>query len=298
MKKKQYIYGISAILMWSTLATVVKLVMTEIPNLEALSISSLIAFFFLVITNTINGKIKEFRKYSINEIAIMVFLGFIGLFMYSALYYQGIAMLSSQEACVLNYLWPIMIVLFSSIILKEKLTLAKLLAMICSFIGTIILVSGGSNNTSENKAPGVICCILAAALYGLFSVLNKKADYNQNIAMTVIWLTTAIFSGVLGIITEKWVYIYAKEWIGIIWLGIFVDAVAYLLWAIALRTSKNTAEVANLAYLTPFMSVVISALVLDEKLNVRTILALVFIVGGILIQNIYELKRQSIDNNV
>ena len=70
------------------------------------------------------------------------------------------------------------------------------------------------------------------------------------------------------------------------------------MWAIALRTSKNTAEVANLAYLTPFMSVVISALVLDEKLNVRTILALVFIVGGILIQNIYELKRQSIDNNV
>ena len=68
MKKKQYIYGISAILMWSTLATVVKLVMTEIPNLEALSISSLIAFFFLVITNTINGKIKEFRKYSIKEI--------------------------------------------------------------------------------------------------------------------------------------------------------------------------------------------------------------------------------------
>ena len=53
----------------------------------------------------------------------MAGLGFIGLFMYSALYYFGIEQLSSQEACILNYLWPIMIVLFACVILKEKLVL-------------------------------------------------------------------------------------------------------------------------------------------------------------------------------
>ena len=38
---------------------------------------------------------------------IMAGLGFVGLFLYSALYYYGLMQLSSQEACIVNYLWPI-----------------------------------------------------------------------------------------------------------------------------------------------------------------------------------------------
>lgn len=288
--KKNYIYAVVAVLIWSTMAAMVKKMLYDIPNLETLSISSFFAFLFLLIVNLKNGVVKEMKKYSVKDYGIMSGLGFIGLFLYSALYYYGLAKLTSQEACILNYLWPIMLVIFSCIILKEKLTFAKGIAMLCSFVGIIILSLGNGSFSTGNTTFGIISCIIASACYGLFSVLNKKADYNQNISMMVIWIVVAVCSMVSGLMAETWVAIKGIQWLGIMWLGIVIDAVAYLLWALALKGVDNTAKIANLAYLTPFLSLVVSAIFLKEKIQLRAFIALLFIIGGILLQNIYEYR--------
>ena len=132
----------------------------------------------------------------------------------------------------------------------------------------------------------MICCIIAAACYGLFSVLNKKYNYNQNIAMMIIWVTTLVCSFGLGMFTEQWQPIIGMQWIGLMWLGVVTDAIAYLLWAIALNDASNSAIIANLAYLVPFISIVFSAIFLKEKITLNAIVALVLIVGGILFQSI------------
>lgn len=120
--RQSYAFGIATVLIWSTMAAMVKALISNVPSLEALSVSSIFAFLFLLLVNIVTGKIKELRQYSAKRILTMAGLGFLGLFLYSALYYQGISILSSQEACILNYLWPIMLVVFSAIILKEKIT--------------------------------------------------------------------------------------------------------------------------------------------------------------------------------
>lgn len=284
--KKNYIYAILTVIIWGTTAPIAKTILTNIPNLQTLAISSLFAFIFFVVLNTINGSMKQLRQYSIKDYLIMIGLGFLGLFLYSSLYYFGISELTSQEACIINYLWPIMLVLFSSIILKEKMTVKKIIALMMSFIGIIILVIGNQTISSENALLGVICCIIAAACYGLFSVLNKKYNYNQNIAMMIIWVTTLVCSFGLGMFTEQWQPIIGMQWIGLMWLGVVTDAIAYLLWAIALNDASNSAIIANLAYLVPFISIVFSAIFLKEKITLNAIVALVLIVGGILFQSI------------
>lgn len=289
--KKNYIYAIVTVLIWSTMATTVKMMLADIPNLEALSISSYLAFIFLLLMNIKTGIIKEMKNYSGKEYGIMSGLGFLGLFLYSALYYYGLGELSSQEACILNYLWPMMLVVFSCIILKEKMTLMKCVAMVCSFVGIIILSTGTRDVSFGNTTMGIVSCILAAACYGLFSVLNKKADLNQNISMMIIWLVVGICAMVLGLATEEWVMLSGKEWLSLLWLGVVVDAVAYLLWALALKGSENTAKIANLAYLTPFLSLIVSAVVLGEKITIRAGLALVFIIGGILMQSLMDGRK-------
>ena len=185
-----------------------------------------------------------------------------------------------------------MLVVFSCLILKEKMTVMKGIAMFCSFVGIIILSIGDGNFASGDMALGIMSCILAAACYGLFSVLNKKADYNQNIAMMVSWLVVAVCAMISGLVTEKWVPISGVQWLGILWLGVIIDAVAYLLWALALKESANTAKIANLAYLTPFLSLLVSSVFLKEKIEARAFIALVFIIGGILLQNVYEYRRK------
>jgi len=66
-----------------------------------------------------------------------------------------------------------------------------------------------------------------------------------------------------------------------------VNALAYLFWALALKNSVNTAATANLAYLTPLLSLFVSAMLLHERITIRAVFALAFILGGILIQNLH-----------
>lgn len=292
--KKSYIYAGVTVLIWSTLATVVKLVLRDIPNLQALTISSAFAFVFLLILNIINGSIKEMTSYKVRDYLTIAGLGFLGLFMYSALYYYGIAELGSQEACILNYLWPVMIVIFACIILKEKFTAKKIVAMLMSFAGIVVLTLGSGESASGNRLLGIIACVTAAICYGLFSVLNKKHSLNQNVTMMWISFTTAVCSFVLSLFFEKWQPIIGVQWLGIAWLGIVVNAVAYLLWAIALKDASDSAKIANLAYLVPFISIIISWFVLKEQITINAVFALVLIIGGILLQSVSLKKKNRI----
>lgn len=291
--KKNYTYALITIFIWSTTAAVVKKILFDIPNLEALSVSSYFAFAFLMIVNLKNGNITKMRRYSAKDYGIMCGLGFTGLFLYSALYYYGLSQLSSQEACILNYLWPMMLVIFSCIILKEKMTLLKAAAMICSFIGIIILSAGNSESSNGNIVVGMISCIVAAACYGIFSVLNKKMNYDQSISMMINWLVVAVCAMISGMMTESWAMISGMKWLGILWLGIVIDATAYLLWALALKDAENTAKIANLAYIIPFLSLIFSAALLKEVIEIRIFAALVFIIGGVLVQSLCENTIQS-----
>ena len=245
----------------------------------------------LLIINIINGAIKEMKRYRLKDYLKMSGLGFLGLFMYSALYYYGIAVLSSQEACILNYLWPMMIVIFACLLLRERLTVKKAIAMVMSFAGIVVLTLGSGGGSSGNRLFGIIACVAAAVCYGLFSVLNKKHSLNQSVTMMWIWLTVAVCSAVSGLIIEAWQPITGWQWAGVAWLGIVVNAVAYLLWALALKGARDSAKIANLAYLVPFLSIVLSALILKEQIACTAAIALVLIIGSILLQSIQIKKR-------
>lgn len=292
--KKQHLYGVIAILIWATAAPTAKALLSGLPNYEAITIPCLFAAAFMLTANTLNGKIRLLRRCTAKELAIMAGLGVLGPFLNAAFYYEGLTRLSSQEACVMNYLWPIMLVLFSVLLLGERMTGAKAAAMLCSFAGVAVMSSGGAAQSGGGRPMGIVCCILGAVCYGLFSVLNKKADLDQTVTMMVLWPTTAACALLAGALTETWVPIRGMQWLGLAWLGIASNAVAYLLWAWALSGERETAFIANLAYLTPFLSVVISAIFLKEGLQLRALAALVLIVGGILLQNLHRPKRAHI----
>ena len=97
---------------------------------------------------------------------------------------------------------------------------------------------------------------------------------------------TALCSLPVTLIMEEWTELSWTQWGGLLWLGIFIDAVGYLWWAMALQRAKNSAVVANLAYFVPFLSLLVSALTLGEELSNAALLALVLIMGGILLQNV------------
>ena len=291
--KKNYLYAIITVFLWSSMSPLVKILLGGVPNLQIISVCSYFSVLFLLLLNIKTGSIKEMKKLRAKDYLIICSLGFLGIFLYTVLYYYGLSQLTAHEACILNYLWPIMLVIFSCIILKEKMTVMKGVAMLCSFLGIVFLSTGDSVTSGGNRVVGIICCVSAAACYGLFSVLNKKADYNQNVFMMLVWAVAAIGSTVTGLIFEDWVAIEGVSWIGFIWLGVFVKALGYLLWALALKGTAESSKIANLAFLTPFIALLISAVFLKEHVSIGALFALVFIIGGILLQNFVDRRRQT-----
>jgi len=282
--KKNYLMAVITVLLWSSMAVIVKKIVGEIPNFETLFISGFFAFAFLLAVMVISGKIPVLLQYKRRELFTMGALGFLGLFLYSALYYYGISVLSSQVACILNYLWPMMIVMFSCLILKEPFTLRKIAAIVLSFAGVVVIAVSSASSEAAGPFSGIAACVLAAAFYGLFSVLNKKYSYDQTIMMMISWLVVALGGLIAGLLTEQWVSIRLSDWITLGCLGMLVDALAYLLWAKALNDSPDSAKIANLAYLVPVLSVILSSVVLGEKMGTAVTLAFVLIIAGIAIQ--------------
>lgn len=273
-------YAAVTVILWGTMPALTKDLLNALPNFETLALSSLFAFLFLLAVN-LRGDLKIL---SAEKILTAAWLGFLGLFLYSAFFYYGLDRLTSQEACILNYLWPLMIVLFSCPILGEPLTQRKLLAVGMSFVGIVLVMFGGINDgLSQEKFFGALSCIVAAACYGLFSVLNKRQRLEQKFAMMIIWATTAICAGLSGYFWEVWTLPTFGQLIGLIWLGVMINAVAYLTWALALEKTSNTARTANLAYLVPILAIFISTLIFGEELSPAVIPALILIIGGILI---------------
>lgn len=281
--KKTYILAFSAIFFWSTMATISKLLLGNFGSSFVLCLSSLFAFLFLLIKNISTGNIKKLKEYSFKDCFIMVLIGLPGILVYNLLYYLGAAVMPASQAFIINYLWPIMSVIFACILLKEKMTFRKAVAIVMSFMGVIVVAGTGEGGFSGAAALGAVCILFAAMSYGLFTALNQKFRYDKNVSMMLVYGVTTVIMAVICLFTSGFSAVSFTEILGFVWNGALVMGLANTAWAIALE-SGETAKISNLAYITPFVSLVWIALVLKENISPTAFLGLVIIILGIFIQ--------------
>ena len=79
------------------------------------------------------------------------------------------------------------------------------------------------------------------------------------------------------------VHISGIQIAGILWMGTVVSAAGYLIWCLAVNRG-NTAKISNLAYITPFLSMVLSCIILKEPFSISALLGLILIILGIAVQ--------------
>lgn len=282
--KKEYIYAIISVLLWSTTATVTKLLLGNLDSMQILLLGSLFAVIFLFIINYIKGNLKEIKNYKLKDYFKIFIIGILGTFLYNLFLYLGINTMQASQAFIINYLWPIMTVIFACIILKEKITIRKIIAIIISFIGVIIVSSNGNLlNIEKSSIIGTIYCIFGAISYGLFSVLNKKQNYNKYTSMMLFYLSSFCISLIYCLCAKKTFIPETNQFLGLLWIGVFTKAIAFTTWALALEKG-DTARISNIAYITPFISLVWTSVILREKLSIYSVLGLVIIILGIFIQ--------------
>lgn len=281
--KKTYIFALTAIFFWSTVAVTTKLLLGTHDNFQVLWVSSFFAGIFLFIVNILTGNIKTLKNYKLKDYLISALIGLPGSFLYYLFYYAGADRMLASQAFIVNYLWPIMSVLFACIILKEKMTFRKGIAIFTSFLGVGIVMSGELTQFDSQLLSGAGFCVLGAISYGVFTSLNQKIYYDKRISMMLNYFVTFILTTIINVLKGNIFMPSGAEMIGFAWNGVFTIAIANTAWITALE-SGNTAKISNLAYLTPFISLIWTSLILKEKLHINFLVGLVVIVLGIFIQ--------------
>src|SRR5436305_6189041 len=135
--------GLSAILMWSLLAALT-VATGKIPAFQLAAMT--FAIGALVGALTWIGRPEGVRALRQSPLAWIVGVG--GLFGYHALYFLALRFVTPAEAGVLNYLWPLLIVLFSSFLPGERLALHHVLGAVLGFAGTIVLFLGNGDGVA------------------------------------------------------------------------------------------------------------------------------------------------------
>lgn len=281
--KKAFLYASVSILFWSTLATVSKLLLGTLNSFGVLMFSSFFACLALFFANLITGKLKILKTYKFKDFLLIISTSSLGTFFYYAFLYAGTSKMAASQAFIINYLWPIMSVVFACIILKEKITFRKSIAFALSFIGVLTVAGGELLNFSIGSLFGIVLCLLAAMSYGLFTVLCKKYVYDYMVSMMLSFFATFLLTVIINLCLGMPTGIGLGHFLGFLWNGIFIMAVATVTWALALNRG-GTAKISNLAYTTPFLSLVWTFLILKEPIKPLSILGLLIIIAGILIQ--------------
>ena len=116
--KKAYLFAAAAILCWSTMATVSKLMLGSFSQYQLLCVSALIAGTTLAVFNLFTGKLKKLKEYKPKDYLRMILIGLCGDFIYYMCYYGGASLMPASIAFVVNYSWPVMSVVFACLVLK------------------------------------------------------------------------------------------------------------------------------------------------------------------------------------
>ncbi len=281
--KKTYLLAGTAILLWSTMATVSKLLLGNFDKYQVLCVGALFGSLLLFVVNLFTGRLKKMKHYRPKDYLHMLGSGLLGNFFYYVFYYAGASLLPASQAFIVNYLWPIMSVVFACVLIKEKLTVRKVIAFVMSFLGVVTVAGDDLLRFDLQTLSGMGLCAAGAVCYGAFTVLNKKWNCDAQLGMMMSFGVSFLLSLTLNVLNGTEWSLNSVQLIGLAWNGMCCMAAGSVCWALALADG-NTAKVSNLAYITPFLSLVWTFLVLKEPIDPISILGLCIIVVGIFIQ--------------
>src|ERR1700722_9440432 len=228
--------GLTAILMWSLLA-VLTVATGKIP-----------AFQLAAITFAIGGMVglatfigRPGPPSPLRQPPLVWAVGVGGLFGYHALYFLALRFAPPAEAGLLNYLWPLLIVLFSSLLPGERLAPHHVVGALLGLVGTILLFAASSGSGfAPGQLPGLIAAFVAAFVWATYSVMSRRLKSVPTDAVAGFCLVAALLAAVVHGLVEVTVWPDSlAQWLAITALGVGPVGAAFYAWDIGMKRGDN-----------------------------------------------------------
>jgi drug/metabolite transporter (DMT)-like permease len=213
--------------------------------------------------------------------------GFMNPLAYYLILFKAYSILPAQVAQPVNFIWPLVLMLLSAPLLKQPVRISGIIALLISFSGVFILATQGNFQGFHNaQLTGIALCIMSTVIWSLFWILNIRDKRDDLLKLFLSFMFSMFYILIIAGATDNITPLFKLPVIPAIYIGMFEMGFSFVFWMKALQLSESTSKVANMIYLTPFISLVIIHFVLHETLHFSSIIGLCFIIGGILVSRI------------
>jgi drug/metabolite transporter (DMT)-like permease len=270
--------------MWGGMYVVSKYVLDYIPPLTLVWLRYIIAFVFLfTILKIVQFKSKKYEPIKKKDWFLIAWIGFIGYFVSISLQFIGTNLSDAHTGALITSATPAFIVIFAWFVLKEVLTVRKVIAMVLATIGVVIVI-GMDTNVGTNFIGSVIL-VGAAITWALLSVYVKLAS-NRLSSLTIttyavlfaLIFTTPAF--VWELQSNEFYYQDSLIILGVIYLGVVSTAGAFFLWNKGMELMD--AGIGSLFFFfQPIVGSFLGWALLKEELGVNFFVGGIFIILGV-----------------
>ena len=206
-------------------------------------------------------------------------LGVYGLFAYHFLLFIALRHAPPVEANLVNYLWPLFIVVLSPVVLPGvALRLPHVLAALLGFGGAAIAIAGG-RELSGTLAWGYLPALAAAFIWATYSLLTKRVAAFPTTAIGLFGLVSGVLSLLCHGVLEPAVALQPRDWLLLAVLGLGPLGASFYLWDKALKLG-DARHIGILSYITPLASTALLIVVSGRAFSWSIALATVMIISA------------------
>jgi drug/metabolite transporter (DMT)-like permease len=271
--------GLTAILMWSLLAALT-VATGKIPAFQLAAMT----FAIGALVGPLTWIARPGAIGALWQPPIAWIVGVGGLFGYHALYFLALRSAPPAEAGLLNYLWPLLIVLFSSLLPGERLLPYHIVGALLGLAGTVLLFAGSrGSGFAPGQIPGLIAAFVAAFVWAAYSVLSRKLKSVPTDAVAGFCLVTALLAALVHGLVEVTVWPETSaQWLAIAALGVGPVGAAFYAWDIGMKRG-DIRVLGAASYATPLLSTAFLIMAGFARPSTSIAIAALLIAGGGLI---------------
>lgn len=283
------IFALLAVLCWSTVATAFKLSLAHLTPMQLIFVASVSALLFMLVLLTYQGRLALLFTQSRATYARSMGFALLNPVLYYIVLFYAYAQLPAQEAQALNYSWAIVLTLMAVPFLGHRLGRFDVLAALVCYFGVLVIATRGDVwALNFSNGFGVSMALLSTLIWSSYWILSRQDTREPILGLTLnfsfalpILLFILWWSGDLATLNSQ---IALQGWLGGVYVGLVEIGLGFVFWLYAMKLATNTARVANLIFLSPFLSLFFIATFLNETIYSSTLVGLGFIILGLAIQ--------------
>jgi drug/metabolite transporter (DMT)-like permease len=293
-----YFYAIIAVLFWATSASAFKLSLRHVGNLPLLFLASATSTAIFALYLVATGRLGKLKTLTRRDYLWSAALGFLNPFLYYVVLFKAYSLLLAQEAQPINFVWPLTLVLLSIPLLGQRIRLSSILAILISFGGVVVIATRPEKASDIldfrfSNGYGVALALGSTVIWALFWIYNAKDRCEEAVRLFLNFVFATAYILLALLVTRQTRMPPWKGLLGGAYIGLFEMGITFLAWLKALKLAKTTAHVVNLIYLVPFLSLLVIALVLGETILPSTLVGLVLIITGIVLQKRWDRQAEA-----